>query len=130
MSLVSASFFCLLSYKFLFGAKKSSRCVKKCIFFDKITRFPLEIAKKAFSIEISENNVHTLPFHVTWSVKTTQKLFRSFLIHNKRYSELLSVFDLLFQFEMKPSNSSLFSWDDSIPLHLQISCKSRISLSQ
>jgi len=69
------------------------------------------LQKKAFSIEISKNNAHTLPFHFTWSVKTTQKLFRSFLIHNKRYSELLSVFDLLFQFEIKPSNSSLFSWD-------------------
>jgi hypothetical protein len=27
------------------------------------------LQKKTFSIEISENNAHTLPFHVTWSVK-------------------------------------------------------------
>ena len=95
----------------IWGEKVLTLC-QKMHFFDKTTRFPLEIAKKkTFSIEISENNAHTLPFHVTWSVKTTQKLFRSFSTQNKRYSELLSVFDLLFQFEMKPSNSPLFSWD-------------------
>ena len=92
--------------------KKSSRCVKKCIFFDKTTRFLWKLQKKMFSIEISENNAHTLPFQFTWSVKTTQKLFRSFSTQNKRYYELLSVFDLHFQFEMKPPNSPLFSWDD------------------
>ena len=108
MSLVSASFFCSLSYKFWFGAKKSSHCVKKCIYFDKTTRFLLEIAKKTFSIEISKNNAHTFSFHFTWSVKTTQKLFRSFLIHNKRYSELLSVFDLFPVWDETPEFATVF----------------------
>ena len=92
----------------IWGKKVLTLGQKMHFFFDKTARFPL---KKAFSIEISKNNAHTLPFYFTWSVKTTHKLFRSFLIHKKRYSELLSVFDFLFQFEMKPPNSRLFSWD-------------------
>ena len=100
----------------IWGKKVLTLC-QKMHFFNKTTRFPLKIAKKTFSIEISKSNAHTLPFHFTWSVKTTQKLFRSFLIHNKRYSELFSVFELLFQFEMKPSNSPLFSWDGMFSDH-------------
>ena len=56
------------------GEKVLTLC-QKMHFFWQTTRFPLEIAKKTFLIEISENNVHILPFHVTWSVKTIQKTF-------------------------------------------------------
>ena len=61
--------------------QKSPHDVSKNVFFltkQHDCRFPLEIARNKFSIEISENNAHTLSFHVTWSVLIQH---RSYFVH-------------------------------------------------